>query len=133
MFPLFTADMYTNLGPQWAGTLVAFLALAFAPAPILLYMYGRKLRRMTKIGREADDLGVMIVKMMQAQQAADQHAAHPEVHRSPDEDEEEAIARSIADMDEETALDTMVELVRTETRKTQASQRSGYGEGEKQS
>jgi hypothetical protein len=91
----------------------------FAPAPILLYIYGRKLRRLTQTGREADDLGHMIVRMKMAQMAAAaQQQEKKEGPKSIDEQEEEEVARSIVGMDEELALDTMVELVRTETRRT---------------
>lgn len=62
--------MYNNLGPHWAGTLVACLAVIFVPVPLLLHRYGAKIRRMTKPGRDADDLGHMMVKMMAAQKAA---------------------------------------------------------------
>lgn len=33
-FPLFTTQMYHNLGVNWATTLVAFLSLACAPLPV---------------------------------------------------------------------------------------------------
>lgn len=35
----------------------------------MLYYYGQRIRRMTKPGREADDLGHMLAKMMAAQMA----------------------------------------------------------------
>lgn len=34
VFPLFTYDMYEALNPNWAGTLVACLALVFIPCPM---------------------------------------------------------------------------------------------------
>ncbi|RYN64239.1 putative drug/proton antiporter [Alternaria alternata] len=43
-FPLFGVQMYNNLGYQWATTLLAFLALAMAPFPILFFRYGKRLR-----------------------------------------------------------------------------------------
>lgn len=61
--------MYNSLGPHWAGTLVACLAVIFVPVPFLLHRFGSKIRRMTKPGRDADDLGHMMVKMMAAQRA----------------------------------------------------------------
>lgn len=33
---------------QWATSLLGFLALAFVPAPILLWKYGAKIRKMSK-------------------------------------------------------------------------------------
>ncbi|KAI9742530.1 MAG: hypothetical protein M1818_003670 [Claussenomyces sp. TS43310] len=47
-FPLFAAPMYHKLGTQWATSLLGFLALAFVPAPILLWKYGAKIRKMSK-------------------------------------------------------------------------------------
>lgn len=43
-FPLFSVDMYHQLGIQWACSLLGFLALALAPVPILFLRYGRQLR-----------------------------------------------------------------------------------------
>ncbi|PVH92613.1 MFS transporter [Periconia macrospinosa] len=43
-FPLFGVQMYNRLGYPWATSLLAFLALAMAPFPILFFRYGRKLR-----------------------------------------------------------------------------------------
>lgn len=56
VLPLFTLDMYEALGINWGGTLVAALTLVFVPVPFLLVLYGRRIRRLTKHGREADDL-----------------------------------------------------------------------------
>ncbi|KAL1405665.1 hypothetical protein Q8F55_009304 [Vanrija albida] len=70
VFPLFTVDMYNAMGPHWAGTFTALLATLFIPVPIILLMKGQKIRRLTKPGRDADDLGQMMAKMMMAQRAA---------------------------------------------------------------
>ncbi|KAF2679817.1 MFS general substrate transporter [Lentithecium fluviatile CBS 122367] len=43
-FPLFGVQMYNNLGYQWATTVLAFLALAMAPFPILFFRFGQRLR-----------------------------------------------------------------------------------------
>ncbi|KAF1850118.1 MFS general substrate transporter [Cucurbitaria berberidis CBS 394.84] len=43
-FPLFGVQLYNHLGYQWATTLLAFLALAMAPFPILFFRYGKRLR-----------------------------------------------------------------------------------------
>jgi len=43
-FPLFGVQMYNTLGYQWAGSLLAFLALAMAPFPYLFFRYGKRLR-----------------------------------------------------------------------------------------
>ena len=47
-FPLFAVQMYHRLGVDWASTLLAFLAVAFVPVPILFYIYGEKLRKLSK-------------------------------------------------------------------------------------
>lgn len=43
-FPLFTTQMFTNLGVNWACTLVGLLGLLFVPAPFLFYKYGAWIR-----------------------------------------------------------------------------------------
>jgi len=47
-FPLFGAAMYNNLGIGWASTLLALLSCAFIPIPILLYIYGERIRLASK-------------------------------------------------------------------------------------
>lgn len=43
-FPLFATQMYHNLGSAWASSLLAFLAVALFPIPVLFYIYGEKIR-----------------------------------------------------------------------------------------
>ncbi|KAJ3110229.1 hypothetical protein HK100_003108 [Physocladia obscura] len=48
-FPLFAEDMYSKYGYGWANSILAFVGLAIGiPAPILLYMYGEKIRAQSK-------------------------------------------------------------------------------------
>ncbi|KAH6848511.1 major facilitator superfamily domain-containing protein [Alternaria alternata] len=47
-FPLFGIQMYNNLGYQWATSLLAFIALAMAPFPILFFRFGKQLRGNSK-------------------------------------------------------------------------------------
>ncbi|WWC63519.1 uncharacterized protein I303_106122 [Kwoniella dejecticola CBS 10117] len=47
-FPLFASQMYEKLGTQWASSLLGFLALVMAPIPIVLMIYGPKLRARSK-------------------------------------------------------------------------------------
>jgi DHA1 family multidrug resistance protein-like MFS transporter len=47
-FPLFAVQMYHKLGVGWATSLLGFLAVAFVPVPILFYIYGAKLRKLSK-------------------------------------------------------------------------------------
>jgi len=53
-FPLFGTAMYQRLGVPWATSLLGFLCLALVPAPILFYVYGKRIRGMSKF---AFDLG----------------------------------------------------------------------------
>ncbi|KAI0044857.1 MFS general substrate transporter [Auriscalpium vulgare] len=50
-FPLFAGGMYHNLGIGWASSLLGFLACAFVPIPFMLYLYGDRLRYMSKRAR----------------------------------------------------------------------------------
>lgn len=52
-FPLFTKQMYTALGNQWASSIPAFLALACVPFPFLFYTYGGAIRRKCKYAAES--------------------------------------------------------------------------------
>ncbi|KAF8960814.1 MFS polyamine transporter [Flammula alnicola] len=47
-FPLFTVQMFTNLGVNWACTLLGLVALLFVPAPFLFYKYGPRIRMHSK-------------------------------------------------------------------------------------
>lgn len=47
-FPLFATAMYHTLGVDWATSLLGFLTVAFFPVPILFYLYGKKIRQMSK-------------------------------------------------------------------------------------
>jgi hypothetical protein len=55
-FPLFTAQMYHNLGIHWASSIPAFLALACVPFPFIFYRYGAKIRKKCKYAAEAEKL-----------------------------------------------------------------------------
>jgi multidrug resistance protein len=52
-FPLFTSDMYKNLGIHWASSVPAFLALACVPFPFLFYKYGAAIRQRCRYAAEA--------------------------------------------------------------------------------
>ncbi|KAK8111534.1 uncharacterized protein PG998_007991 [Apiospora kogelbergensis] len=52
-FPLFTTDMYRNLGIHWASTIPAFLSLACVPFPFLFWKYGAGIRMKCKYAAEA--------------------------------------------------------------------------------
>ncbi|KAK9367075.1 major facilitator superfamily domain-containing protein [Lipomyces kononenkoae] len=47
-FPLFASQMYINMTPRWASTLLGFISLAMAPIPYLFYKYGPAIRARSK-------------------------------------------------------------------------------------
>lgn len=47
-FPLFATQMYHKLGVNWASSLLGFLTVAMVPIPILFYVYGARLRAMSR-------------------------------------------------------------------------------------
>lgn len=52
--------MFHNLGVDWAGSLLGFLAVAFMPIPLLFYIFGEKLRSLshyapTDMGKGKED------------------------------------------------------------------------------
>jgi hypothetical protein len=47
-FPLFTNQMFHNLGIQWGATLVGCIALILAPIPFVFYRYGAWVRTKSK-------------------------------------------------------------------------------------
>ncbi|KAK7451300.1 hypothetical protein VKT23_012641 [Stygiomarasmius scandens] len=47
-FPLFTVQMYTGMGINWASTLIGLVSLILAPMPFLFFKYGRIIRARSK-------------------------------------------------------------------------------------
>jgi hypothetical protein len=47
-FPLFAAQMYHNLGVNWASSVLGFITVAMIPIPILFFFYGKKIRAMSR-------------------------------------------------------------------------------------
>ncbi|EUC48475.1 hypothetical protein COCMIDRAFT_2731 [Bipolaris oryzae ATCC 44560] len=54
-FPLFSTQMFENLGIQWAGMLLACLATIMIPIPIVFRAYGPTLRAKSKLLVEASN------------------------------------------------------------------------------
>ncbi|KAI3318550.1 MFS transporter [Xylariaceae sp. AK1471] len=52
-FPLFTSQMYANLGIHWASSIPGFLTVACLPFPFVMYKYGAQLRMKCKYAHEA--------------------------------------------------------------------------------
>lgn len=53
-FPLFTTQMYNNLGIHWASCVPAFLAVACIPLPFLFYKYGASIRQKCKYAAQSE-------------------------------------------------------------------------------
>ena len=51
-FPLFTRQMFSNLGIQWAGTLLGCIAAVMIPIPIIFWFYGAALRQKSRVMAE---------------------------------------------------------------------------------
>ncbi|KAI9168071.1 MFS-type efflux pump MFS2 [Paramyrothecium foliicola] len=52
-FPLFTTQMYNNLGIHWASSIPAFLSLVCLPVPFIFYRYGASIRTKCKYATQA--------------------------------------------------------------------------------
>lgn len=55
VFPLFTVQMYKNLGIGWASSLFAFIAVAMVPVPWIFEYLGPRLRAMSKYAPQAQE------------------------------------------------------------------------------
>jgi len=84
-FPLFTTQMYGNLGIHWASSIPAFLSLLCVPFPFLFYKYGAEIRKRCKFAAEAD---AFMKKMIARQQGGEE---------SQSEEEDEADSHSESD------------------------------------
>lgn len=47
VLPLAGGRMYATLGLGWGNSLLAFIALAMAPLPLVFYLYGERIRKST--------------------------------------------------------------------------------------
>ncbi|KAK2836916.1 Citrinin biosynthesis cluster MFS transporter mrr1, partial [Arthroderma sp. PD_2] len=47
-FPLFASHMFRKLGVEWAGSVLGFVTVAMIPVPVLFYIYGAKIRAMSR-------------------------------------------------------------------------------------
>ncbi|KAE8155095.1 major facilitator superfamily domain-containing protein [Aspergillus avenaceus] len=47
-FPLFSRQMFNNMGIQWASTLLGCVAAVLVPIPVIFYFYGKNLRAKSK-------------------------------------------------------------------------------------
>ncbi|OCK82622.1 MFS general substrate transporter [Lepidopterella palustris CBS 459.81] len=93
-FPLFTTQMYHNLGIHWASTIPAFLALACLPFPFLFYKYGASIRLRCKYSAQSD----AFMKKMHGQMPPSNDVSEHE----DEEDHEKAIEKE-DDVEQEAA------------------------------
>jgi len=54
-FPLFANALFRNEGYQWAGSILAFLAIVLVPIPFVLERFGRRLRERSPWARQHMD------------------------------------------------------------------------------
>lgn len=47
-FPLFSRQMFQNMGIQWASTLLGCVAAVLVPIPVAFLFFGRSLRKRSK-------------------------------------------------------------------------------------
>lgn len=52
-FPLFTNQMFANLGLHWAASIPAFLTVACIPFPFVMHKYGASIRQKCKYAHQA--------------------------------------------------------------------------------
>ncbi|OCT45790.1 putative transporter mfs2 [Cladophialophora carrionii] len=86
IFPLFTVQMYNNLGIHWASTIPAFLALACAPFPFIFYKYGEGIRMKCKYAAQAHDV---MQQIRQSRKREEEEEEEQHQHQQLDQQEEE--------------------------------------------
>ena len=67
-FPLFTTQMFDNLGINWAATLLGGIALVLAPIPFLFYKYGARIRSKSSF---APCIDLKVAKFLEDESVAD--------------------------------------------------------------
>lgn len=53
VFPLFTSQLFGNLGVHWGASLIGFIGLAMVPIPWVFYKYGKQFRELNVLILEA--------------------------------------------------------------------------------
>ncbi|KAI9511524.1 MFS polyamine transporter [Russula earlei] len=66
-FPLFTTQMFNNMGIQWAGTLIGLIAAVLAPIPFIFLKYGARIRTRSQF---APCIDLEIAKQLAAEKEA---------------------------------------------------------------
>ena len=88
-FPLFTAQMYENLGIHWASTIPAFLALMCVPFPFLFWKYGPKIRERCKYAAESQDFLRKMQSQAEDDSTEDEEGTQSEDHVDKDKEHQE--------------------------------------------
>lgn len=91
-FPLFTSQMYDNLGIHWASSVPAFLAIACLPLPFLFYKYGATIREKCKYAAQSEAF---------MQRIRDQHAARAARQEAGADSEDTSRANTLTPQEEE--------------------------------
>lgn len=74
-FALFATPMFRGLGVNWASFTLGFVAVALLPIPVLFWGFGRRLRGMSRHGKE-------VARQAAAKKAADEEKASKDTTRN---------------------------------------------------
>ncbi|KAI0314881.1 major facilitator superfamily domain-containing protein [Amylostereum chailletii] len=66
-FPLFTVQLFHNLGVNWAATLIGCIGILLAPLPLLFYKWGAQIRSKSKF---APCLDLKVAKQLEQERRA---------------------------------------------------------------
>ena len=99
VFPLFTVQMYTNLGIGWASSLFGFISLALLPVPYIFAKIGPTLRARSKFGYTAYFKQIAEQKAAEAAAAASTTSSGNETNVGSESKGEEALEKLKADTD----------------------------------
>ncbi|KAH8651122.1 putative MFS multidrug transporter [Xylariales sp. PMI_506] len=95
-FPMFTKQMYNNLGIHWASSIPAFLCVLCLPFPVIMHRYGAAIRMRCKYAHEAATI------LGHIQQTKDETDAAPT--ESGEDNGEDNISILIASLSHEAAI-----------------------------
>ncbi|KAK8058975.1 multidrug resistance protein [Apiospora phragmitis] len=98
-FPLFTTDMYRNLGIHWASTIPAFLSLACLPFPFLFWKYGGGIRMKCKYAAEAAKVLEEFRAMQQGRE--EQPSSQPMEKKDDQKDDDVVVTTNMSGSDDD--------------------------------
>lgn len=97
-FPLFTNNMYENLGIHWASSIPAFLALACVPFPFVFYAYGERIRLSCKFSAQSEEFMRQLHGQAQERETS-MSDAEGEPSSAPIEDDQPAAPGGVTDLE----------------------------------